>query len=89
MAPDPGPVDDIASLLDRVTRVTSHVALSEHKRMELHHAAASVPTTGDTRLVAGVLARAGDRSGLIGYAPLVGSQESRRYACLLYTSRCV
>jgi mycothiol synthase len=79
-APDTGPVDDIASFLDRVTRVSGHVALSEHKRMTLHHAAAPVPTTGETHLVAGVLARAGERSDLIGYAPLVGSQESRRYA---------
>ncbi len=79
-APDPGPGDDITALLDRVTRATGHVALSEHKRMSLHHTAAPAPTAGESHLVAGVLARAGDRADLIGYAPLVGSRETRRYA---------
>jgi mycothiol synthase len=79
-APDPGPVEEVASLLDRVTRSTGHVALSEHKRMSLHDAGATTPKTGATHLVAGVMARSGDRGGLVGYAPLVGSPESGRYA---------
>ena len=78
-APDPGPVDEITSLLDRVTRSTGHVALSEHKRMELHDAGPTMATTGASALVAGVLARSADRGGLVAYAPLVGSRESGRY----------
>jgi mycothiol synthase len=79
--PDPNLANDITALLDRAARANGHAALSEHKRITLLRTTVdSAALSGESHLIAGVVARAGSLSDVVGYAPLVGDARSRQYA---------
>ena len=80
-APDASLLREITALLDDVTRVGGHPALSEHKRMELQRRqpATDSPAAADQVFV-GVVARAASRPGLTGYAQVDGDSRAREYA---------
>jgi mycothiol synthase len=72
--------NDIAELLERVARANGSPALSERKRLALL-TADGVPTdsSGDPRLVAGLVARDGGHTGLVGFTPMVGDPGANHY----------
>ena len=71
--------NEIADLLERVARVNGHPALSERKRLALLPADGHSGDSSELRLVAGMVARAGDRTGLIGFTPMVGDPGTNHY----------
>jgi len=73
-------VEAITALVDRTTGEDGHGALSEHKRMELHHAAPPLGDGGaDDHRFAAFLARR-DAGGLVGYAHVSPGPEPDHHA---------
>jgi mycothiol synthase len=77
---DVGLAGQVAELLEGVARARGRPALSERKRLALFPAD-GVPSSavGDPGLVAGVVARAGHRTGLVGFTPMVGDHGTSHY----------
>jgi mycothiol synthase len=77
---DRSEVDAVTALIDRATGEDGHGALSEHKRMELNHAAPPLADGGvDTHRFAAVLAWRGP-GGLVGYAHVSAGPEPDHHA---------
>jgi mycothiol synthase len=76
---DRSEVAAITALVDRTTGEDGHGALSEHKRMELDHAAAPLDGRVDHHRWAAVLARR-DPAGLVGYAHVSAGPEPDHHA---------
>jgi mycothiol synthase len=72
-------VEAITALVDRATDRDGHSALSEHKRMELDHAAPPLGDVVDRHPFAAVLARR-DGGGLVGYAHVSPGPEPDHHA---------
>ncbi len=77
---------EIAELLDRSARANGHPALSERKRLALSSPSGFPGSSpDDPRLVAGLVARATDRTGLVGFTPMVGDSGTDHYAVEVVT----
>jgi mycothiol synthase len=76
LAPDPVLRQAVAELVGRVEAVTGHPPLSERKQLEL----ARTSWDDEASRAAGITARVDGRSGLVGYAQLVGDGPDWQYA---------
>jgi mycothiol synthase len=84
-APGPGLHQAVADLVGQVEAATGHPVLSERKQLEL----ARTSWDDEVSRAAGITARVDGRSGLVGYAQLVGDGPDWQYAAELVVDPAV